>query len=99
DYHMCLVLVLLDSLVVEARIPVVYSGGSWKTTHTTFYGGNDSSRTMGGVCGYRTLYSQGYGVNTTTLSTTLFNNGNPSILITATIFCPPNYVLPNDNGG
>jgi len=25
--------------------------------------------------------------------------GNPSILITATNFCPPNYALPNDNGG
>ncbi|KAL8475176.1 hypothetical protein ACS0TY_030814 [Phlomoides rotata] len=25
--------------------------------------------------------------------------GSPSILITATNFCPPNYALPNDNGG
>ncbi|OIW16145.1 hypothetical protein TanjilG_18860 [Lupinus angustifolius] len=25
--------------------------------------------------------------------------GNPSIFITATNFCPPNYALPNDNGG
>lgn len=25
--------------------------------------------------------------------------GNPSIIITATDFCPPNYALPNDNGG
>ncbi|CAO2842351.1 unnamed protein product [Amaranthus hypochondriacus] len=25
--------------------------------------------------------------------------GNPSIIITATNFCPPNYALPSDNGG
>lgn len=27
------------------------------------------------------------------------HSGSPSILITATNFCPPNYALPNDNGG
>nr|AAY59532.1 expansin [Gossypium hirsutum] len=28
-----------------------------------------------------------------------FHSGSPSIFITATNFCPPNYALPNDNGG
>ncbi|KAJ9684277.1 hypothetical protein PVL29_016658 [Vitis rotundifolia] len=27
------------------------------------------------------------------------HSGSPSILITATNFCPPNYALPSDNGG
>lgn len=27
------------------------------------------------------------------------HSGSPSIFITATNFCPPNYALPNDNGG
>jgi hypothetical protein len=43
----CIACLISLMWVAEARIPGVYSGGSWESAHATFYGGSDASGTMG----------------------------------------------------
>ncbi|GMH09859.1 hypothetical protein Nepgr_011700 [Nepenthes gracilis] len=59
---------------VDAKRPP-FSPGPWKEAHTTFYGSPDGSGTMQGACGYGDLQEGGYGLETTSLSSSLWNNG------------------------
>nr|KYP70996.1 Expansin-A3 [Cajanus cajan]KYP71004.1 Expansin-A3 [Cajanus cajan] len=92
--------------------------GPWAKAHATFYEGGP--RSFGGACGYKDVVKEGYGLDTTALSSVLFKNGQtcgacyelkcvdspqwckagqPSIFVTATNHCPPNFDKPGDDGG
>ncbi|KAI3914239.1 hypothetical protein MKW92_036742 [Papaver armeniacum] len=65
--------------------------GDWEAAHATFYGDAQGGRNTGGACGYSDPMKQGYGVETTALSTVLFNDGLAcgAFQVTATNFCAP----------
>ncbi|KAI4304355.1 hypothetical protein MLD38_039880 [Melastoma candidum] len=68
----CVVLILTSAMVSVARGGI---DGIWHVARATFYRDETGQGTMQGACGYGDLFEQGYGLETTALSTALFNDG------------------------
>ncbi|XP_058734418.1 expansin-A23-like [Vicia villosa] len=68
------ILAIFTILLVKVigRMPI---DSRWHDAHATFYGDINGGETMQGACGYGNLFEQGYGLETTALSTSLFNEG------------------------
>ncbi|XP_015894946.4 expansin-A23 [Ziziphus jujuba] len=65
-----LVMVMALLIITTAQVEP-----AWDYANATFYGDMSGAQTMKGACGYGDLFKQGYGLETTALSTVLFQDG------------------------
>ncbi|PPD66944.1 hypothetical protein GOBAR_DD36180 [Gossypium barbadense] len=81
-------LILLPTITSQ----VISKQGEWKSATATYTKQADASIITEGACGYGDLHKASYGKYSAGLR-------SPSVILTATDFCPPNYGLSSDYGG
>ncbi|KAE8689673.1 putative expansin-A17 [Hibiscus syriacus] len=102
--------ILIVCFYFPPKFHVADASHTWLLAHVTFYGGSDASGTMDGY-GTNTaalstvLFNDGkscgdcYQITCDAKKVPQWCLKGKYITITATNFCPPNYTLPNNNGG
>ncbi|OVA12132.1 Expansin [Macleaya cordata] len=75
SHSCCMMLVIILYTVAVMFFAVANGQAGWDVAHATFYGDEHGVGTMEGACGYGDLFQQGYGLETTALSSALYNDG------------------------
>jgi hypothetical protein len=63
--------VFTDGVIASSEVPT-----GWTFGRVTFYGDMKGDETVAGACGYKNVFTRGYGMKTAALSEALFNNGS-----------------------
>ncbi|BFG21468.1 hypothetical protein CerSpe_077420 [Prunus speciosa] len=91
-----MITLLAQAMGKKITIGANAADNDWDNAHATFYGDMGGSETMQGACGYGDLFQQGYGLETTALSTALFNNGlNCGACFEVMCVDDPQWCIPN----